>query len=190
MAEAFSFDIDVKDFQRRFREVLPDATQKQIEIAFRQFMGRLEEAVGAYISAAFHPADHWKPPGHQHLKDAVYATVVREGSEVIGALNYDIEGVPYARIQDIGGDTEPHTIMPRNADYLWFPEDSTTAFITGQVEDPIPGGWARASRVNHPGSHITGGHYVASVLGVFSKQVNDDLEIAVAKAFRETFSTG
>lgn len=60
-----------------------------------------------------------------------------------------IVGVPYARIQERGGKTRPHLIVPRMARALRF---------------EVGGGVIYAMRVRHPGSRIPASLYMRSVL--------------------------
>ena len=80
------------------------------------------------------------------------------------------QGVPYARIQEDGGRTPPHIIVPKMARVLAF---------SG------PAGLVFAKRVNHPGSNIPGRSYMKSAVAQMRGEFNDGIRQVVNDAIGE-----
>lgn len=79
-------------------------------------------------------------------------------------------GVPYARIQEEGGQTGPHVILPRNVSVLAFEG---------------PAGLVFAKRVNHPGSNIPARPYMSSALAELRGEYEGGIREVVNKALGE-----
>ena len=77
-----------------------------------------------------------------------------------------VNGVPYAAIQEYGGTTGPHEILPNVAKALVF---------------EIPGGLRFAARVEHPGSKMPERSYLRSELHDMSAQILQSLQDAVQR---------
>lgn len=76
-------------------------------------------------------------------------------------------GLPYARIQEYGGQTRAHTILPKNASVLAFMgKDGKMVF---------------ARKVNHPGSNIPGRSYMRSTLAEQRLEIIGAIRSAVAE---------
>lgn len=76
------------------------------------------------------------------------------------------EGLPYARIQEYGGTTPPHVILPKNAKVLAFPgKDGKMVFTR---------------KVNHPGSNIPSRSYLRSSLAERRLEIIGAIRTAVS----------
>lgn len=93
-------------------------------------------------------------------------------SEIVDTPSY-VEGfvftrnVPYAEMQEEGGRTPPHVIVPRVAAALAFEG---------------PAGLVFAKRVNHPGGNIVGRHYATLALVESRGAFEDGIRAVVAQA--------
>lgn len=74
-------------------------------------------------------------------------------------------GIPYAKIQEEGGRTAPHVIVPRTAAVLAWEGPSGLVF---------------AKRVNHPGSNITGRSYAGLALTQLRGEFEDGIRDVVS----------
>ena len=83
---------------------------------------------------------------------------------VLGSQN-----VPYARIHEIGGKTQPHTIVPKTKVYLVFFWEKK-------------GRWVKKKSVNHPGSYIPARPYLVPGLVMSMLKIKNLLQLAVEKA--------
>jgi len=99
------------------------------------------------------------------LRDALKEDVFVEAEKIIARVR--IEGVPYAAIQERGGTTRPHMIIPREADVLRFEIGNTSVFTT---------------RVRHPGSKIRETMYMRSVLMYERTKINKMMRDTVKNA--------
>jgi hypothetical protein len=94
-----------------------------------------------------------RAPAHTRLWQTIQeikATVVSEGREWTAGLKAGADGaVPYAAIQEFGGMTGPHEILPKAGKFLAFDVAGKTVF---------------ARKVNHPGSKIPGLHYLGGAI--------------------------
>ena len=91
-----------------------------------------------------------------------------EGDHVVTSL-FAGGDLRYAAIQEYGGTTSPHEILPSRAKAL--------AFLTG-------GGEVFARRVHHPGSHIPERSYLRSSLGEMAAEIEAQMKSAVVDAVR------
>lgn len=96
------------------------------------------------------------------LLNSIYARMVENPRELTGQVGS--QGVPYARIHELGGRTRPHMIYPRNALALRFMIGERVIF---------------AKSVNHPGSLIPKRSYLASSLEEMRDQLMTDMINAV-----------
>ena len=77
------------------------------------------------------------------------------------------QGIPYAKIQEEGGITRAHPIVPRTASILAFEG---------------PAGLVFAKRVNHPGSNIPARPYASLALTQLRGEFDDGIRDVVAQA--------
>lgn len=75
--------------------------------------------------------------------------------------------VPYARIHELGGQTKPHVILPKNGKVLAFTIGGKKIFCT---------------KVNHPGSKIPARSYLMSSVWEMMPKMVDEL-VATARYF-------
>lgn len=99
------------------------------------------------------------------LINSIYARMVENPKELYGEVGS--QGVPYARIHELGGRTRPHMIYPRNAMALRFMIGDRVIF---------------AKSVNHPGSVIPQRSYLASSLEEMRDQLISDMTTSVRNA--------
>ncbi|MGH7490131.1 MAG: hypothetical protein ACREMY_31670 [bacterium] len=90
---------------------------------------------------------------------------MEESTTAIGGRVFS-EGVPYARIQEYGGTTRPHTIVPKNAKALVFMKSGSLIF---------------ARKVNHPGSRIPERSYMRSTLHQMRPEIVEAISDAVGE---------
>jgi len=103
------------------------------------------------------------------LAASIFADVVGDGESVTATVGS--AGVPYAGIQEYGGKTAAHEIVPDKARALAF----------------VAGGQLRfARRVNHPGSQIPERSYLRSSLEELGPEIKARLTEAVGAAWSET----
>src|SRR3984957_831423 len=96
------------------------------------------------------------------LRDSIAAGVTADSDGVLTSVGSEGD-VKYAAIQEYGGKTSAHEILPAKADVL--------AFVAGD-------GQHFARRVEHPGSLIPERSYLGSALA----DMNDDIVTALAEA--------
>jgi hypothetical protein len=87
------------------------------------------------------------------LKRSIISQMTGEATGLVGS-----RGVPYARIQDIGGTTPPHIIRARYAQALYW-----------------PGAAHPVKSVNHPGSKIPGNRYLSNAVADGLDEFNAEL---------------
>lgn len=108
-------------------------------------------------------------PGHTGgtLRSSIGGRVDKIGElTVIGTIFS--ANVPYARIQEEGGHTSAHIILPKQASVLAFTKAGAD-------------GTGFAKYVNHPGSTIKGVHYMKSSLTELSQEISLGLKAAVVE---------
>ena len=81
-----------------------------------------------------------------------------------------IEGIPYARIQEQGGQTGPHAIYPVNAKVL--------AFIAATGDKVM------ARKVMHPGGVIQGKHFMKDAYRQMGPELSRGLKRALVEGIR------
>lgn len=101
------------------------------------------------------------------LRASIKSDVQDQGTAVTGTVGS--YGVPYARIQEFGGTTGPHVILPVKAQVL--------AFMIG-------GKQVFARRVNHPGSKIPERSYLRSAFAERLSGIVAEFESVVTEAMR------
>lgn len=78
------------------------------------------------------------------------------------------EGVPYAAIQEFGGMTRAHTIMPRNGKVLAFLQNGNQVFAKG---------------VNHPGSNIPARPFLRPALAAKREEIINTFGLFLRASF-------
>jgi phage gpG-like protein len=101
------------------------------------------------------------------LSDSITANVTAEGDNILASVGSEGD-VKYAAIQEYGGKTSAHEILPVKGDVL--------AFISGD-------GQHFARRVEHPGSLIPERSYLRSSLDDMRDEIVDGLTDAAAEAW-------
>lgn len=144
---------------------LAPAVQDRVRLFFGIFLARLRAQVKDNIAVIFDrgPRDsrgRFKARGA--LYNSIQMATIEEGGEIIGRV-YS-QGVPYALIQEEGGHTGPHTIVPRVASVLAF---------SG------PAGLVFAKRVNHPGSLLPARPYASLALAQMRGEFEGGMRAAV-----------
>jgi phage gpG-like protein len=103
------------------------------------------------------------------LTASIFADVIGAAEDVTATVGS--AGVPYADLQEYGGKTAAHEIVPDKAHALAF----------------VAGGQARfARRVNHPGSQIPERSYLRASLEELGPEIKARLTEAVGAAWSET----
>ena len=105
------------------------------------------------------------------LKDSIAAEVVVDGDQVLARV-YSSGDVKYAMIQEYGGRTGPHDILPVKAKALMFLVGGRQVF---------------AKIVHHPGSDIPERSYLRSSLDDFAEIIAGELKSAALVAVQGRF---
>jgi hypothetical protein len=155
----------------------------------RVVMGKLDTAIQQNITTMFsteHRAE--RAATRIHLADSILTQVEQQGDLIVGTISYDLEDVPYARLLEQGGDIPSHVIAPRSSTDLKIP---IATFSSGEA-----GEHARVTEdglfvipyheVFHQGAHIQAYHYISLAVVALAKEVDNDFELAVAKAVRDS----
>ena len=101
------------------------------------------------------------------LRDSIAATVTADADGILASVSSQGE-VKYAAIQEYGGKTSAHEILPAKGDVL--------AFVVGEAQH-------FARRVEHPGSLIPERSYLRSALGDMDDEIVGALAGAAAEAW-------
>jgi phage gpG-like protein len=102
------------------------------------------------------------------LKRSIQGSVEDNGDIITGSV-FSSGDVPYAAIQEFGGTTSPHDIVPVKAKALSFMMHGKQVF---------------AKIVHHPGSKIPERSYLRSALSDMKQQIVTELEQATREAVR------
>lgn len=100
------------------------------------------------------------------LKASILADVSAEGGAVSASVA-SVGDVKYAAIQEYGGRTAAHEILPSKASVLAF----------------VAGGPRFARRVNHPGSTLPARAYLSSSLDEMRDEIVADLAVVATQAW-------
>jgi hypothetical protein len=100
---------------------------------------------------------------------SVQARVVVDGQRITGLITFD--GVPYARIQDRGGQTGPHMIYPREAKVLAFYAATGEKVVT--------------RRVSHPGARIPAMNVTRDARRELSARLSMNIKRALVNSIRQ-----
>jgi phage gpG-like protein len=101
------------------------------------------------------------------LRDSIAATVTADADGILASVSSEGE-VKYAAIQEYGGKTSAHEILPAKGEVL--------AFVVGEAQH-------FARRVEHPGSAIPERSYLRSALGDMKEEIVDALAGAAGEAW-------
>jgi hypothetical protein len=145
-------------------DAMDPSLQSRLRIFFAAFTIRLRDQVKANIAAIFRSTG------------PLYQSVQAEIEEEPGAITGRVftQGVPYAKIQEEGGVTSPHIILPKTASVL--------AFMDPGGAGGGPGGLVFAKRVNHPGSNIPARPYATTALAMMRGEFEGGIRGVVAEA--------
>jgi len=102
------------------------------------------------------------------LVRSIFEQVTNSTNEVSGRVFSS--GLPYARIQEFGGQTKAHIIEAVNGKALAFNMGGKQVFF---------------KRVHHPGSTIKGAHYMGEAFDAMKPEIQSSYEQAVKGAARE-----
>lgn len=152
---------------------LPLASRDRLRVFMARFTLQLRDQVKANI------ADRFQSKGP--LYQGVQSEIEESTDEVSGRVF--INDVPYAAIQEYGGTTPPHVIVPKNAQAL--------AFLTRGGGFSSGGGGSTlvfAKRVNHPGSRIPERSYARLALVQTRGAFETGIRAVTAEAVQEAFS--
>lgn len=134
---------------------LTDAVRAKVETLQVELLGKVEANLSGGVLEERSGA----------LKRSIVASIEARG-DVLDAGVESI-GIPYAAIQEYGGRTAPHEIVPVKAQAL--------AFVGS-------GGIGFAKRVAHPGSILPARHYMAGALESLGPEIAGGLKQAVRDA--------
>ena len=101
------------------------------------------------------------------LRDSIAAQITNDGEDIVATVA-SVGDVKYAAIQEYGGKTAAHEILPSKAGALAFAEGGAMRF---------------ARRVEHPGSLIPARSYLRSSV----EEMSDEIVAALAAAPGETW---
>jgi phage gpG-like protein len=105
--------------------------------------------------------------GSGALRDSIAASVTADADGVLASVGSEGD-VKYAAIQEYGGKTSAHEILPAKGDVL--------AFVSGNAQH-------FARRVEHPGSVIPERSYLRSALDDMKDEILDALADAATEAW-------
>jgi phage gpG-like protein len=134
----------------------------QVATRFGKIPGQLQDRLRPFMSKALaelYGLVRANIAGNFHSSGPLYQSVQQELTEtsgaIVGRVFIDPDQIPYAYIQECGGVTAAHDIVPVRAQAL--------AFIFG-ARGGAGGPLVFAKRVHHPGSRIPAKPYMAPAL--------------------------
>jgi phage gpG-like protein len=157
----------VTELAGRF-EKLPEATRNNLRVFMARFTLQLRDQVKANI------ADRFKSTGP--LYQGVQSQLEEDTAGISGRVL--VEAVPYAAIQEYGGQTSPHEIAPVKAQALAFMASGKLGFSSGGGTNAL----VFAKHVNHPGSRIPERSYARLALTQMRGAFDDGIRAATADA--------
>ena len=101
------------------------------------------------------------------LVRSIFEQVTNSTNEVSGRVYSS--GLPYARIQEFGGQTKAHIIEAKNGKALMFNMGGKQVFF---------------KRVNHPGSNIKGAHYMGQAFDAMKPEIETGYREAATEGTR------
>jgi phage gpG-like protein len=151
-----------------------------IDVDTRQIMARLsympDKLRAAFLKKTYALAEKLKSKVQQNLTNrllnirtgklvrSIFEQVTNSVNEVSGRVFSS--GLPYAAIQEFGGQTKAHVIEAINGKALAFNMGGKQVFF---------------KRVHHPGSHIKGAHY----MGEAFREMTPEIQAGYQEAARE-----
>lgn len=148
-----------------------------VEVDDRAVMARLDampqKLRAAILKKTYALAEKLKSKAQQNLTNrilnirtgklvrSIFEQVTNSGSEVSGRVYSS--GLPYAAIQEFGGQTRPHVIEATKAKALAFTMGGAQLF---------------AMRVNHPGSKIPASRYMGQAFDAMKPEIKEGYEEA------------
>jgi len=153
-----------------------------ISVDTRQIMARLtfmpDKLRAAFLKKTYALAEKLKSKVQQNLTNkllhirtgklvrSIFEQVTNSANEVSGRVYSS--GVPYARIQEFGGQTKAHIIEAKNAKALFLGSNFKGGSTAGVF----------FKRVHHPGSHIKGAAYMATAFNDMKPEIKQGYEDA------------
>jgi phage gpG-like protein len=141
-----------------------------IEVEDRAIMARLssmpDKLRAAFLKKTYALAEKLKSKVQQNLTNkllqirtgklvrSIFQQVTNSSNEVSGRVFSS--GLPYAAIQEFGGQTKAHVIEAKNVKALMFNMGGKQVFFR---------------RVNHPGSHIPAHHYMGQAFDAMKPEI-------------------
>ena len=129
---------------------VPARADARIDATMREQVTELHAAVVSRMESLFHN------PGR--MEESLSDEVKRDATGVTGTVT--ASGLPYLKIQNYGGITAPHDIVPVRAGVLAFLSPGSVGFSGGIVEQ----GMVFAKIVHHPGSRMPQRNFMESAL--------------------------
>lgn len=102
------------------------------------------------------------------LVRSIFGQVLDSVNSIIGRVFSS--GLPYAKIQEFGGQTKAHIIEAKNGKALMFNMGGKAVFF---------------KRIHHPGSRIKGAHYMGQAFATMTPEIKAGYEQAVRGAASE-----
>ena len=149
-----------------------------IDIDDRAIMARLssmpDRLRAAFLKKTYALAEKLKSKVQQNLTNrilqirtgklvrSIFEQVTNSANEVSGRVYSS--GLPYAAIQEFGGQTKAHIIEAKNGKALMFNMGGKQVFFR---------------RVNHPGSHIPAHRYMGQAFDAMKPEIESGYEQAV-----------
>jgi phage gpG-like protein len=151
-----------------------------VEVDSRQIMARLsympDKLRASFLKKTYALAEKLKSKVQQNLTNkllqirtgklvrSIFQQVTNSTNEVSGRVYSS--GLPYARIQEFGGQTKAHIIEAKNGKALMFNMGGKQVFF---------------KRVHHPGSNIKGAHYMGQAFEAMKPEIEDGYRQAAAE---------
>lgn len=185
MADELKIWIDVEKTINRFSKQLPDMTRKQLVAAMAQIVTMWGRGVEHNIQTMFTGGHSDLRPSHVHLRDSLVKSVTDEGDLIVGFITYNLGDVPYARLLELGGVIPATDIRPKSATHLAIPTATFKSAIAGEGEGGSEFIYSFGTPERGP-FNIPGFHYIALALAALEKGLREDLELAVARAIKQS----
>lgn len=162
--------IGLTELKAKLERLAPEVCDK-LRVFIARFTPQLRDQVKANIVARFNSTGP--------LYQAVQSEVDEGLFDITGRVF--VEGIPYARIQEEGGQTSPHVISPVKAQALAFMAGGKQGFSGGGAG----GALVFAKRVNHPGSRIPQRSYARLALVQMRGAFETGIRASTVDAVRE-----
>jgi hypothetical protein len=142
------------------------------DVVRQRIAGAMQSEVEALQQAALDRMSELFKNGGGAMRSSLSTSVYGDGSTVTG--NLFAFGLPYLRIQEYGGVTRPHEILPRNASVLAFAMPGAAAFKSGSTS----GDTVFAKSVQHPGSRMPERSFLRYALETRRNAIRDAFQAA------------